>query len=112
MEACPYGAIGTDPQTGIAEKCDLCTNRTDVGLDPACVNACPTDVLRYGDLDDPESPVAQYAKEHGARPMKEDAGTRPSVVYVGLARWMEEKKPNGVQLDPGEDELIYVQGKE
>jgi len=108
-EACPYGAIGMDPQTGIAEKCDLCTHRTDVGLDPACVNVCPTDVLRFGDLDDPQDLAARYAKEQGATPMKEDAGTRPSVLYVGLEPWMEKRVPGGVQLKPGEDELIYVQ---
>lgn len=112
MDACPYGAIGTDPQTGIAEKCDLCENRTEVGLDPACVNACPTNVLRFGDLEDPDDAVTRYAVEHEARPMKEDAGTRPSVLYVGLERWMERKRPGGVQLKPGEDELIYVQGGE
>ena len=41
IAACPYDAIQLDPQTGIADKCDLCTHRTDVGMDPACVAACP-----------------------------------------------------------------------
>ena len=112
MDACPYGAIGTDPQTGIAEKCDLCTNRTEVGLDPACVNACPTDVLRFGDLDDENDPVTRLAAEHAATPLKEHAGTRPSVLYIGLERWMDKKRPSGVQLAPGESELIYTQGEE
>ena len=112
MDACPYGAIGTDPQTGIAEKCDLCANRTDLGLDPACVNVCPTDVLRFGDLDDAEDPVARYARDHQARAFKENAGTRPSVVFVGLEKWMEKQAPGGVQLHPDENELIYVQDGE
>ncbi len=110
--ACPYGAIGMDPQTGRADKCDLCANRTDVGLDPACVNVCPTDVLRFGDLDDPQDEVTRYAAKHEAKPMKPEEKTRPSVLYIGLESWMEKKAAGGVQLSPDEDELIYVQKKE
>lgn len=110
-EACPYGAIGIDPQTGRADKCDLCTHRTDVGLDPACVNVCPTDVLRFGDLDDIEDPATRHAQRHGARPMKEEAGTKPSVLYIGLEAWMEQKAKGGVRLSPDEDELVYVQAR-
>ena len=98
IDACPYGAIGIDPQSGIADKC-------------ACVNVCPTAVLRFGDLDDPADPVYQLAREQGARAMKEDAGTRPSVLYLGLETWMEEKASGGIQLTEGEDELVYVQAR-
>ena len=105
------GAIGMDPQTGRADKCDLCADRTDVGLDPACVNVCPTDVLRFGDLDDPQDDVTRYAAQHDALPMKPEEKTKPSVLYIGLERWMEDRAVGGVQLSPDEDELIYVQKK-
>ena len=107
--ACPYGAIALDPQTSVADKCDLCHHRTEVGLDPACVSACPTDTLRFGDMDDPKDAAMQYAKKHNARAFNEAAGTKPSVLFVGLEPWMETKAKNGVQLGPDEDELIYVQ---
>jgi len=40
IEACPNGAMGFNNQRSIAQKCDLC------GGDPACVKACPADVIR------------------------------------------------------------------
>ena len=111
IAACPYDAIQLDPQTGIADKCDLCQHRTDVGMDPACVASCPSGTLRFGDLDDPEDPVTRHAESHGASGFREDAGTRPTVQYVGLSPWMEEATKGGVQLHAEEDELIYVQKK-
>lgn len=109
ISACPYGAIYIDAQSGRADKCDLCTHRTSLDLEPACVASCPTDTLRYGDLGDPEDPVAKYAKEHNAKPFKEDAGTNPSILYVNHKDWMEQAVATGVQLSPDDDEIIYEQ---
>ena len=70
IAACPYDAIQLDPETRIAEKCDLCQNRTEVGMDPACVASCPSGTLRFGDLDDPEDEVAKLAAAQGARGLR------------------------------------------
>ena len=41
MDSCPYGAIAFDDGTGTALKCNLCYNRLDNGLYPACAdNVC------------------------------------------------------------------------
>jgi Fe-S-cluster-containing dehydrogenase component len=41
IDACPYDAIGFDDAKGIAQKCNLCHNRVDQGLIPACAdNVC------------------------------------------------------------------------
>lgn len=109
MAACPYGAIYIDAKSGQADKCDMCTHRTSLNMDPACVASCPTQTLRFGDLDDPNDPVAQYAKEHNAKPFKADAGTEPSVLYIALEPWMEQAAATGVQLSPKDDEIIYEQ---
>ncbi len=109
IAACPYGAIYTEPTTGKADKCDMCTHRTSLGMEPACVASCPTGSLRFGDLDAPEDPVRQYAQEHNARPFKEDAGTRPSVVFIGLMDWMEKAAATGIQLSPDDNEVVYEQ---
>ena len=111
IAACPYDAIQLDPQTGIADKCDFCQHRTDVGMDPACVAACPTGTLRFGDLDDPNDEAMQYAQKNNARAFREDAGTSPSVQYIGMRPWKERATQGGVQLHALEDELIYVQKK-
>ncbi|MBI2169600.1 MAG: 4Fe-4S dicluster domain-containing protein, partial [Actinobacteria bacterium] len=67
---------------GVVEKCTFCVQRVDKGLDPACVAGCPLNALIFGDRDDPESPVSQYLKRDHFR-LLEDAGTEPSVFYVG-----------------------------
>ncbi|MEM7350337.1 MAG: 4Fe-4S dicluster domain-containing protein [Acidobacteriota bacterium] len=108
IAACPYQAIYINGD-GLADKCDFCTHRTDVGLDPACVAACPCDALRFGDLDDSEDPVSRYAEERSARPFKEDAGTRPSVLYVGHEDWMESAANCGIQISRDDRDIVYEQ---
>jgi len=51
VSACPFGVvdIGDD---GKAHKCTLCYDRLQHGLEPACAKACPTDSIRFGDVDD------------------------------------------------------------
>ena len=109
MAACPYGAIYIDAKSGHADKCDMCTHRASLNMEPACVASCPTQTLRFGDLDDPNDPVAQYAKKHNAKSFKADAGTEPSVLYIALEPWMEQAAATGVQLSPKDDEIIYEQ---
>ena len=109
VAACPYGAIFINEETQKAEKCDLCTHRTEVGLDPACVNACPTDALKFHDLQDDSDVVTATAMEKSAKAWKEDAETLPSVLYVGHEGWMEEKANLGVQLSERDEDPIYEQ---
>jgi formate dehydrogenase iron-sulfur subunit len=58
VPACPFGVIDRragDPGTknvGIAQKCTLCYDRLEVGHTPACAQACPTESIQFGDLDD------------------------------------------------------------
>ena len=42
MQACPYDAIYIDENTHTAAKCNFCAHRIDAGLEPACVQVCPT----------------------------------------------------------------------
>ena len=49
MEVCPFGAIESNPETGLVGKCNLCVERVDKGLLPACVQHCPTEALFVGD---------------------------------------------------------------
>ncbi len=60
IDACPFNIPRSDRNiiTGIAkmDKCTLCTteglNRTDAGMEPACVKTCPPSALVYGDRAD------------------------------------------------------------
>jgi formate dehydrogenase iron-sulfur subunit len=58
VPACPFGVIDRrigDKNThnvGLAQKCTLCYDRLQVGKTPACAQACPTESIQFGDLDE------------------------------------------------------------
>jgi len=55
IEACPHGAITLDPHREIALKCNLCHDRVDHGLYPACAdNVCPAHCIYFGKPEDIE----------------------------------------------------------
>lgn len=45
---CPYNAPQLDPVKGRVEKCNMCVDRLEVGLKPACVSACVGNALNFG----------------------------------------------------------------
>lgn len=99
--ACPYGAIGSD-KNDIADKCDFCSHRLEVGMEPACVETCPAEVFHFGNANDPKSPYSLFMKKHGDKTvvLKPEEKTKPSVVYKGHAKEMEKKIPKGKVHDP------------
>jgi formate dehydrogenase iron-sulfur subunit len=58
VPACPYGVIerrkGPEgaKNVGIAQKCTLCYDRLTDGQQPACAQACPTESIQYGDVEE------------------------------------------------------------
>ncbi len=45
---CPYNAPQLDPVEGQVTKCNMCVDRLEVGLKPACVSACLGKALDFG----------------------------------------------------------------
>ncbi len=45
---CPYNAPQLDPVKGQVSKCNMCVDRLEVGLKPACVSACLGNALDFG----------------------------------------------------------------
>jgi formate dehydrogenase iron-sulfur subunit len=50
IAACPFGVIDVNPASNTAQKCTLCYDRLQVGMEPACSKACPTDSIRFGPI--------------------------------------------------------------
>ncbi|WP_343448217.1 4Fe-4S dicluster domain-containing protein [Micromonospora oryzae] len=59
IPACPYGVIDQRKGDGRAWKCTLCYDRLGAGLTPACAQACPTESIQYGPLDELRERAAQ-----------------------------------------------------
>ncbi len=64
--ACPFGAprYGVD---GKMQKCRLCVERVANGMEPACVSACPTQALKFGEANSfGDMAQGKYAKRIAA----------------------------------------------
>jgi len=46
--ACPFGVPKLHDERALMVKCDLCYDRTAVGLKPMCATVCPSGALFYG----------------------------------------------------------------
>ncbi len=59
VPACPFGVIGKNEHDGRASKCTLCYDRLKGGDQPACAQACPTQSIQFGPLDDLRAAAGQ-----------------------------------------------------
>jgi formate dehydrogenase iron-sulfur subunit len=52
VPACPFGVIDQRKDDGRVWKCTLCYDRLGAGEEPACAQACPTDSIQFGPLEE------------------------------------------------------------
>ncbi len=83
VQACPYGVRSLNEQRGTAEKCNWCYHRITKGLNPACVEVCPTGSRVFGDLNDDNSPISQFIRNNKVTVLKSEMGNKPNLYYVG-----------------------------
>jgi Fe-S-cluster-containing dehydrogenase component/formate-dependent nitrite reductase membrane component NrfD len=81
-QACPYDAIYIDPDDYTAAKCNYCSHRVDIGLEPACVIVCPEHAIIAGDMDDPNSEISQLIARETVSVRKPEKGTKPKLFYI------------------------------
>jgi len=84
-ESCPYN-IPRQAEDGTLAKCDMCNDRVENGLEPACVKVCPTGAMNFGERED----ILKLAQKHLAAAQK--------------------KYPNATLLDPDDVRVIYLVG--
>ncbi len=88
-------------ERGVVEKCSFCVQRiqeakllaknerrllNDGDIIPACAQACPSNALVFGDLNDKNSRVAQMIKDPRNYHLLEELHTLPSVGYLTKIR--------------------------
>ncbi len=75
VPACPFGVLDQREGDGRVWKCTLCYDRTKDGMEPACAQACPTDSIQYGPLDELRE------KANGRLEMLVEAGVTDARLY-------------------------------
>ena len=81
-EACPYDVISFDKDVGTADKCDMCDHRVQDGLQPMCVEVCPTRAIHFGDIEKTDGDLPKLIDSRPSDILNEDAGTNPSNYYI------------------------------
>jgi formate dehydrogenase iron-sulfur subunit len=83
IDSCPYN-IPRAAKDGTLAKCDMCLDRVENGLLPACAKTCPTGAMNFGD--------------------------REEMLALARKRLAEAKKtnPTAQLLDPDDVRVIYL----
>ena len=69
-------------QKHTVEKCTMCWHRLAKGLQPACVEVCPSRVRYFGDLNDPNSEVSLLLAARSFKQLLPEMGTEPNCYYL------------------------------
>jgi formate dehydrogenase iron-sulfur subunit len=81
---CQTGCPFNIPRYGVkdqkAYKCTLCSDRVAVGLEPACIKACPTQALSFGSKADMKDLAAERVHELQERGFQKAAAYDPAGV--------------------------------
>jgi formate dehydrogenase iron-sulfur subunit len=100
IAACPYDVIDINEEKHVAQKCTLCYDRLQGGLEPACAKACPTDSIQFGPLDELRETARKREADLHAQGLKEaNLYGADDDVYGGLgAFFLLMDKPEAYKL--------------
>ncbi len=90
VNACPYNVVTWNEEQQVAQKCTMCVQMLDNGEKTVrCVEACPTQAMVFGDLDDKDSAISKLLAENKDRveDYKPEFGTKPIMKYLSLPKY-------------------------
>src|SRR5687767_4397140 len=67
IAGCPFDIPRISKRDNKAYKCTLCSDRVAVGLEPACIKACPTGALVWGTKEDMQDHAAERIEDLKSR---------------------------------------------
>jgi formate dehydrogenase iron-sulfur subunit len=67
IAGCPFNIPRISKRDHKAYKCTLCSDRVAVGLEPACIKACPTGALVWGTKEDMQHHAAERVEDLKSR---------------------------------------------
>lgn len=86
VESCPYKVIFWNEEKKLPQKCTLCAHRLKEGKTPRCVLSCPSEALKFGNLDDPKSEVAKLVASGKPEPLYPEHNVKPRVYYMNVPK--------------------------
>lgn len=100
---CPYNAPQLDPVKGQVSKCNMCVDRLEVGLKPACVSACVGNALDFGVIENIPENREQARVEIPGFPSPEI--TRPNIRFQQIKELPDEmKRPDSMPVKYHKDD--------
>ena len=108
IAACPYDVIGQDEHNGVAQKCTLCYDRLQGGMEPACAKACPTDSIQFGPVDELRAAARQRVDDLQAQGVTQARlYGEDDAVYGGLnAFFLLMDEPRAYKLPDVQDAVL------
>lgn len=109
---------------GVMEKCSMCQQRLQAGkleakkagapivdgsIKTACQQACPTNAIMFGDVNDENSEIVNWRKNERSYYLLEEVGIKPTVSYMVKVRnqdepILEESSHHGAKHEEKHDE--------
>jgi len=87
VTACPYRVIYWNEEKNIPQKCTLCAHLLDRGWkEPRCAEACPTQAMVFGDMDDPKSEISKLFASGKVEAIHPEYALKEKVGYIGLPK--------------------------
>ncbi len=81
--ACPFGVVQRNDHDGRAFKCTFCYDRQLSGLTPACAKACPTESIKFGEINELRLAAQERIRELKGRGMEDATLYDPTESSVG-----------------------------